>query len=285
MTFKSKISYGYVVTFLHCYLCYHYLHRLGASCYSAHHRPWGDFDRLHCITHPVTYVDWVSAVQLVFYTLTLAGRFLHPPFERAVLLYGTYVMNGAIWSAWWFLSSKAICSSRAKWAPPPPPPQEAAELQQCGSWSPLWVPVLHWWLYAFLRRYALGLAHWEHENQLMHAETVFATLRTTPTRTTPLREKPYFVYQLWAYFSSALPLLVWGWVLKPRGVAAWQPTDLADWPGLVRVALFAASTTCMLKIYLSFLHFQSRCIVWTEPFRRGVLIYEFEGEVKVGIIY
>ncbi|KAJ3142199.1 hypothetical protein HDU90_004472 [Geranomyces variabilis] len=290
MTFKSKISYGYVQTALHLYLCYYYVCRI-AHC---RFRPWLFGDRVHCLAHPPpTYVEWVSAVQLAFYALALAGRLLYPPFERLVLLYGAYAMNGAVWSAWWFLSRKAICETA--WTPH----SLAGEATpSCGSWTALWTPVLHWWAFAFVRRIALGLAHWEHENQLIAREEVATAARaaadasaaatTTTTRRRSrrrLQDLPYSVYQLWAYFSSAIPLLLWDWLLKPRGLAAWQPTDLPDWPGWFSVTLFAVGASCALKLYFSFLHFQSKCVVWTEPFRRGLLIHEFEGEVKLGVIY
>ncbi|KAJ3163081.1 hypothetical protein HDU86_002250 [Geranomyces michiganensis] len=251
MTFKSKISYGYVQTALHLYLCYYYTGRI-ASC-----------------------------------------RFVYPPVERLILLYGAYVMNGAVWSAWWFLSRKAVCTMT--WAPHSLAGEAAPS---CGSWTALWTPVLHWWAFAIVRRMAFGLAHWEHENQLMACEELATAARAAADAAAGipigsggrrlrrrLQDLPYSAYQLWAYFSSAIPLLLWDWLLKPRGLAAWQPTDLPDWPGWFSVALFAVGSSCALKLYFSFLHFQSKCVVWTEPFRRGLLIYEFEGEVKLGIIY
>ncbi|KAI8823083.1 uncharacterized protein EV422DRAFT_391307 [Fimicolochytrium jonesii] len=285
LTYKSKISYGIVGWLFHTYLCHCYFRRVILCANSP--STWGLITHpmetlTSCKVHPFTFLDWISILELLFYTLCLAGQVMYRPLERWILTYGVYVTNGAVCTAWWFLSRAAVRDAGWRWCPP--------QMGGCGTWTTLWSPVLHWWLFLLLRRRALALAHWEVETLLVDAQAM-ARIKIPigngfRLQTPPFYRRPYTCYQLWACFSSALPILIWEWYIKhPAPKTSWQPTDLAVWPGLVKVVIVTAGSTVVLKGYFSFLSFQNRCVAWTEPFRKGLVFGEADGVVTVGIIY
>ncbi|KAI8999473.1 hypothetical protein BC832DRAFT_541822 [Gaertneriomyces semiglobifer] len=281
LKFDIKLSYGLISLLLNVYYCYAYFPQTKTLVFAL--LDWNS------PPHPVTFVDWCASIQFAFYFGTLVGHYYRPELERLILVHGSYVVNGAIWSAWWFLGMQSI--KVPGWAS-----IEGKAVLQRDSWSYLYVPILHWWTFLILRRNSLGVYVWDTENRLMHDDKAREVGDTGPddgpelkaSTTGAVLRKPsrlfgmplYTCYQLWAYLAPVLPLLGWDMVLKPFG-----PSDLDVWPGTIKVLMVAASATWALKIFYTFLHFQCQCIVWREPFRRGLLINSYGRHLRLGIIY
>ena len=101
------ISYGVWTYLLHSYLVYSNFARL-MHCPSLLDADYFYVNRLStfvnfsCPHRPRTFVDFVSLIQAIFYTSTLVSHlFNFKALERRLYIHGSYIMGGAIWTAFW----------------------------------------------------------------------------------------------------------------------------------------------------------------------------------------
>ncbi|KAI9100415.1 hypothetical protein DFS34DRAFT_484624 [Phlyctochytrium arcticum] len=361
--FDARISYGTFSFLVQIYLLYTTASRLSSCSLTLSPPPYTSPGS--CPTHPFTFLDWVSCIQLAFYASTLLAHFLCPPVESFLFLHGIFAVNGAAISAWWFLNRETIASSAWRWLTVRAATGDMISIS-ASTWKALWVPLLQWWLFLFARRRALAIWHWEHEHRLMNQDweaseaakkwmasdvapdfaaeescddnsserrpgttpepstvpnnhpsfsedpgqdpcdalprrkthnppppsppPVFAPTHPTPRSEPPKQAKKsrkwlsYTYHQIWTYTSSALPLLLWSYIIAPKPAAhhflhhhinftpqgslvdnsnLLIPTaHLPNRPGLFKLALIAWFSTWTLKVFFSFLHFQCAGIVW-----------------------
>lgn len=231
---------------------------------------------LDCGVRPWTFVDLVSWIQFVFYAATLFAYCINwKKLERFLYIHGSYLISGALWTAFWFLPTR---DGLQTWILDGS--QSAVKQGLGGTRNALWFPLLQWCLFVFSRRYYFGIIHWEYENGLIMDDV--QDVEDSKVLFGKIVVMEHFrtrCFQIWMYTLPAIPILVWEGFLKPAHI-----TDLQAWPGLIWVILTCCLSTAGLRVFLSMMNFQYRYIAWTDPWERGLAIRKFDHYNSYGII-
>ena len=244
---------------------------------------------LQCLTRPFTFVDLVGAIQLGYYMIALVGYVAAPQLEEWGAVYLSNMVNGALWSAFWFASPSGGLEfdgwvllgagwndGRYSW------------------WNAAVTPCLLWILYLLCRRNAMGIYRWSHYARTAIQSQEVDLLYAQRSGVSEEKQKPtisdieahvfmfeQWLFIIWKYMCPIIPFLLW-----KAFVRVCRPdVDVTENPSWWRLALLSLSCTFSLDMWFSYLNFQYQCLLWLVPMRKGIVINNFDDMYEIGFIY
>lgn len=144
ITRDMPIRYGTGMYILHLYIIYWSFCRI-------HYCPETGNTFSTWSTRPPSIVDFSMLIQFMFYTAVFVLQLANRKSEAYVLVYGSYLVNAAVctafWTAWakdgWLLSGGKMY----------------------GKWYALYVPVVYWWAFLVCNRNRMGVWFWEYRQE------------------------------------------------------------------------------------------------------------------------
>ena len=227
-----------------------------------------------------TFIGFISLVQFLFYFMCYACHLLHMVrLERILYIHGSYIVNGALWTAIWFLPEPF---GTRFWTFDSFPFLPSVDLGFDQVRNTLWIPILLWGLFVFSRRYYFGILHWEIESLMdgLDQEVTFDAkfVYNTPLITTRIR---YYCRMISVYTLPCVCLVFWEIFFQSRH----SLSDFMHSPSTFQTFLVGFVSTAVFRIYLSMIHFQYKLLAWVIPYKNGIIIRSFQGQVQYGIVY
>ncbi len=208
-----------------------------------------------------TFLDLVAMCQFTYYGLSFLTKItglIH--LETSINLHISYVVNGALASAFWCLPGNAIVEYPTNYQ------------------NVIWKSIIQWIYFLICNRYYLSLINWENENLLLNDDKL-------DVYESELFSKPIFFKSLksschiiWLYSITCLPVLIWEIIVR-------FSDRVSIWPGFFWLALISLLSTSSVRVFLNFFSFQYQCLVWIVKWKKGLVIRKFKKHDSFGIIH
>ncbi|ORX94799.1 hypothetical protein K493DRAFT_315320 [Basidiobolus meristosporus CBS 931.73] len=244
---QGFFSYGYQI-----YLVYNGLYILLRSC--------------NFSLQMQSFVHFVFTLTTLYHLFFLIGTIVSPKLLRFVVLNGTHFINSSLWLCVWIIPSdhKPSAIIEAYGLAGDEERLSLIGFFKFGTWTTIWMPILHWCLFLFLQRNLLSIIFWEHDGNL--------------------NTRQLLQYRGFNATSSLIIILIWEWIrpsylesknfLLIQGLISFDfTTDVSKFPGFVVPSIVSIGAAFALLWWYNFMSFQYAGIAWKEPFRRGTLFY------------
>ena len=202
-----------------------------------------------------TFVHWLWVLQGLFYFCCWLGKWL-PGLEVFVLTWWTSPLHGALFIAALYIPGSSTPNSLYHlWGGEVP-------FSDIGTFSGIWMPIVYFWLFLFLKRNQLSLFHYDF--------TYLETGRELGCR---------LLYEI---FSPFLVVIAWEVFFRVSTLAAFE-TDLPAYPGFFWILLvivvpnFALSLLLAVGVlnykgFIVWLEYPTAaCVIYEDPQQKGVL--------------